>query len=331
MKRMGLALLFGLFVPFAASAAIIDNGTIQMGVDDYGQLNVPGGVSSPVSGTSSVGLRHLETGFESTAHGCLCEGWGVGIGETGQFGWANNELGGPANLTLVSIASTASTATSVVTVNGTGLRVTHHFTPSTETADLYQVRVTIENTGATDIADLRYTRTFDWDVEPTAFSEYVTHQGTGTTTTLLSSVDNGFVNSNPFAPRSNICAPAGDFVDAGACDNGSNFDFGFGELKAGEKYDFDIFYGAARTEAGALAALGSIGAELYSLGQSSTDPLGTGEGVLGATSTFIFAFRGVGGEVIVPPPAVPLPASGLLLLGGAGLLGALRRRRRIAA
>lgn len=326
MKTTLLALAFGMAIPFAANAAIIDNGTIQMGVDQLGQLNVPGGTSSPVEGTTTVGLRYLPTGNESTAHGCLCEGWGVGIGETGQAGYANNSTGID-GLSLASFTSTASTATSVVTVNGTGLKVTHDFAPSTKTGDLYAVRVTIENTGATDIADLRYTRTFDWDVEPTAFKEYVTHWGVGTTPSVLSAVDNGFVNSNPFASRSNICSSGGDFVDVGACDNGSNFDFGFGELKAGAKYEFDIFYGASATEAGALAALGAVGAELYSLGQCASDKDGTGAS---GCNTFIFAFKGVGGTVVVPPAPVPLPATGLLLLGGFGAFGAMRLRRRAA-
>ena len=325
MRNFVLALAFGLAAPLTAGAAIIDNGTIQLGVDTLGQLNVGGGTPSPVSGTTVVGLRHMATGNEATSHGCLCEGWGVGIGESGVAGFANNSSG-TGGLTGVSFASTASTATSVVTVNGSGLKVTHDFAPSSKTANLYQVRVTIENSGA-DIADLRYTRTFDWDVEPTAFREYVTHWGVGTTPSVLAAVDNGFVSSNPFGTRSNICAPGGDFTDAGACDHGSNFDFGFGALKSGEKFEFDIFYGAADTEAGALVALGAVGAELYSLGQSSLDPDGTGAG---GSSTFIFAFKGVGGTVVVPPAPVPLPATGLMLLGGFGAFGALRMRRRTA-
>lgn len=329
MRTIVLSLAFGMMVPFAASAAIIDNGTIQLGVDQFGQLNVPGGDPSPVSGTTHVGVRYMPTGNESTAHGCICEGWGVGIGETRISGSANNDFG-VRGLSLVEFSSTASTATSVVTLNGSDLRITHHFAPAAETDNLYTVNVKIENTGATDIADLRYTRTFDWDIEPTAFSEYVTHWGVATTPSVLRAVDNGFVDSDPFASRSNICSAGGDFVNAGPCDNGSNFDFGFGALKAGEAYQFDIFYGAALTEARALDALGSVGAELYSLGKSGLDP--DGLGVDGA-NTFIFAFKGVGGTVVVPPPEpspIPLPATGLLLLGGFGALGAMRARRRAA-
>ena len=87
----------------------------------------------------------------------------------------------------------------------------------------------------------------------------------------------------------------------------------------------------AATEAEALAALGRVKAELYSLGQSSLDPAGTGSGPGGRpTATFIFGFTGVGGDVIVPDPdpaPVPVPASALLLLGGLGSLALARRRR----
>lgn len=327
MKRYLLAAFFAAIMPFTAPAAIIDNGTIQMGVDTLGQLNVSGG-STSAGGVGATGLRYMPTNYEATAPGCLCEGWGVGIGETGQYGSANNDWG-PKGLTSVSFNATASTAKSVVSVNGTGLRVTHTFAPAAETSNLYRVSVKIENTGATDIADLRYTRTFDWDVEPTAFDEYVTHKGTGTTTTLLSSVNNGFVDSNPFASRPPLdgATPDTDFEDFGFFDQGSNFDFGFGGLKAGEAYDFDIFYGAAANETAALEALTAVQVELYSLGQSITpDGLPANDDV-----TFMFAFKGVGGSVVVPPvdpSPVPVPAAGFLLLGGLAGLGGLRMRRK---
>lgn len=320
----------------AHAAAIISNGTIQLGVDDFGQLNPTSvlGDPSPVSGTSVVGLRYLPTGNESTSHGCLCEGWGVGIGDTGVFGSANND-DGVFNLTPVSFVSTATTATSVVELTSGELRITHHFAPAAETSDLYRVTVTIENISGVDIADLRYTRTFDWDVEPTTFDEFVTHAGVATTPSVLSAINNGFVDSNPFGFRGDLGA-TGDFTDFGPLDHGSNFDFGFGALAAGESFSFDIFYGASLTEAAALAALGSVAAELFSLGQCSIDAAGTGASTAFGDfqcNTFIFGFAGVGGEIIVPPPGeIPVPAALPMfltaLLGGAGLI---RRRRRQAA
>tara|TARA_R110002020_G_scaffold130508_1_gene292026 strand:+ start:445 stop:1446 length:1002 start_codon:yes stop_codon:yes gene_type:complete len=316
----------------AFAASIIDNGVIQLGVDDFGQLNIDGGVPSPVDGTTEVGLRFLPSGNEATSHGCLCEGWGVGIADTMEFGFANND-DGVSGLSLVSFGSTASTATSVVEM-GTSLRVTHSFGPAAETPNLYRVNVSIENISGVDINDLRYTRTFDWDIEPETFSELVTHAGVETTTALLYSNDNGFNNSNPFAVRNALLAPANSsFEDSGPRDHGSNFDFGFGGLMADDTYEFDIFYGAAGTEAGALAALGEVGAELYSLGQCGSDPEGLG---LNGCNTFIFGFSGVGGAIVIPDPTptpgeVPIPAAGWLFLSAIGGLGALRFRKSKAA
>lgn len=308
----------------ASAQAIIDNGTVQLGVDLYGQLNVPGSVPSPVSLTTAVGLRHMPTGNEATSHGCLCEGWGVGIADTFASGFANNNYG-VSGLTPVSFTSTATTATSVVDLASGGLRITHAFAPSTKTADLYEVDVTITNTSLATINDLRYTRTFDWDVEPDTFNEVVTIAGTGTTTTLLASSNNGFERSDPFASRSDLGVLNSDTVDFGPLDQGTNFDFGFGALAAGSSFSFKIYYGASSTEAAAYIALSKISPELYSLGQPAGDPLGTGSNGIYPTSTFIFAFSKVGGTVVVP--GVPLPASALFLLGGLGAFGGLRLRK----
>ena len=320
LQRNHLLLAVGMFgaalglAGAAHAAAIIDNGTIQLGVDDYGQLNVPGTVPSPVEGTTEVGLRYLPTGNESTSHGCLCEGWGVGIADgsgTPIISGSANNADGVFGLSLVSFTSDATSATSIVDL-GTSLRITHAFAPAAETPDLYRVTVTIENISDVDIADLRYTRTFDWDIEPDTFNEFVTQQGVATTPSVLLAIDNGFVDSDPFGDREEIVpGGTGDFVDLGPEDHGSNFDFGFGALAAGESFTFDIFYGASLTEFGALTALSLVEAELYSLGQPERDPLGLG---LDGANTFIFGFAGVGGEVVVPPVRVPEPASLLLLL-----------------
>jgi hypothetical protein len=111
-----------------------------------------------------------------------------------------------------------------------------------------------------------------------------------------------------------------DFTDFGTSDHGANFDFGFGDLLDGESFSFKIFYGAAPTEAAALAAIGADGLELFSLGQSANGPE-TGE-----PATFIFGFKGVGGVVQVDVPEPGTYAAGAVALGLAGLTY-LRRRQ----
>jgi type IV pilus assembly protein PilY1 len=307
----------------ASAAAIISNGVITLGVDNEGQLNVPGGAPSPVTGTTAVGLRFNATGNEATAHGCFCEGWGVGIGGSGVGGSANNAQG-VSEIGVISFTSTASTATSRVSVFGDALRVTHAYAPAAETPNLYRVTVTIENTSDADIANLLYRRTFDWDVEPTTFSELVTIGGSAGASAVLQATNDGFCSSSVFASCGTIGgAPAGDITDFGPLDHGANFDFDFGALADGASFTFEIFYGAALTEAGALGALAAVGAEVFSLGQCASDPRGVGAN---GCNTFVFGFKGVGGTPIDPNP-IPVPAALPLFLAGLAGFGALRRRR----
>jgi hypothetical protein len=184
--------------------------------------------------------------------------------------------------------------------------------------------VTISNTTGAAVTDVRYTRTMDWDVPPTEFREFVTLQGVGAGT-LIDSCNDGFQSANPLRD----CGQDGvsvspyhedvNFTDVGPTDHGARFTFSLGGLAAGESKTFNIFYGAAASEAAALAALAAVGGnQIYSLGQSS------GGSTTGLPATFIFAF---GGEDIgLPPPGAPEPGT-LALLGG-GLITVLARRYR---
>jgi large repetitive protein len=270
----------------------IDNGTIQLGVHPAGHLNVPDGEPS-LGGTTAVGLRYLPTGAEATAPGCLCEGWGAADALTGITGWANEAQGGTFNLTVIQHETTASTARSIVEVGET-FRVTHEYRPSPVTDNVYEVVVTVENISSAP-TDTRYRRVMDWDVEPTAFSEFVTIVDSGADQLLFSS-DDGFASSNPLAGPSSILF-TGTASDSGPADHGALFDFGMGTLDPGESVTFTTFYGAAGTEIEALSALAAVEAEVYSLGQPSTEDGPS----LGTPNTFLFGFKGVGGEAVAPP------------------------------
>ena len=323
------------FTGFANASAIISDGNVSLGVDDFGQLNIGGGIAD-VAGETAVGMRYVDTGtgleYESTSHGCICEGWGVGILETGEEGSSNND-DGTFGLSLVSFSSTATTATSVVST--ASLEITHDFALASETDNLYRVTVEIENTSATDIDDLLYRRTFDWDTSPTPFDEFVTIAGSAASTNILSANNNGFCDSSVFAGCTELFAGGtGDFTALGSDDHGANFDFGFGALLAGESFTFEIFYGAAIGEAAALAALGEVGAEAFSFGWSGDDV--DQDGFIDSTGalapTFIFGFAGVGGVAIPDPTPDPdptdVPEPAMLSLFGLGALMFLRARRK---
>jgi hypothetical protein len=295
-----IAVLFLGSAGFEAHAGgIISNGTVQLGVNDEGHLNVGGGTPSSETGTTVVGLRFVPTNAESTAPGCLCEGWGAADAITGVSGSANVDVGGVQNMTVESFTADATTATSIVIIGGETptFRVTHFYHPSS-IPNLYQADVTIENISASPV-DLRYRRVMDWDIEPTAFDEFVTiKRSIPPPTELIFTSDNGFATANPLVPGGSLSCPENvDFEDCGPDDHGALFDFSFGTVAPGGKKEFRIFYGAAATEAGANAAIAAVGAEAFSFGQPDTP----GGKTLGTPNTFIFAFAGIGGTPVICP------------------------------
>jgi len=282
--------LADIVVDLPCQGSVITNGTVSLGVNCLGQLNI-----------DMVGLKYNETGNDSTFAGCPCEGWGVADATSLVSGFANNSSGISNNLELIDFSLTRGedevpvTATSVVRVDDSFV-ITHDYRPSPLTPNAYEVNVSVENITET-AQDLRYRRVMDWDVEPTPFNEYVTMQR-GDAEELVFTSNDGFASADPLAGPSDI-GFTGDFVDAGPNDHGALFDFSFGTLAPGEVKTFHTYYGAAGTEGGAMDALSAISAEAYSLGQPST----TDGPTLGTPNTFLFAFSGVGGSAVTPPTA----------------------------
>jgi hypothetical protein len=333
----------------AILSSTVGPDTVFLGVRDLGNLNQEGGpvVNGGEPGATGIAYSGPSTGGtvqDATSPGCLCEGWGVSATATGSAITASgfaNVFSGTGGLTLGSFvtddAAVSATpphgtfATSTVSITGFaalggGVTVSQAYTVAVP-GRLFQDAVTITNNTGETLTDVRYVRVMDWDVPFTEFSDIVSIVGTGTTTLLEFSNDQGFATADPLAgdPSEIVAGTTNvDFLDSGPEDHGAYFRFNFGSLAAGESATFSVFYGAAPTEALMLAALGAVDIELFSLGQSSPP---SGDPALGTPITYAFGFAGVGGEPIVPSPSVPNPGSLLLLGFGAAGLAWLRGRK----
>ncbi|HLO03933.1 MAG TPA: hypothetical protein VK191_12565 [Symbiobacteriaceae bacterium] len=249
----------------SSPGAVISNGTVSLGL--YGESHLT---------FNNVGLAF--GGNDSLTPGCYCEGWGVADTISGVTGYANESTdGGVQNMTMVSFGSTASTANSVVRIGST-FQVTHNWHPSA-TPNLYEATVGITNISGAPV-DAVYRRVMDWDIAPSYFYEYVTIQGT---TDVIKSNNNGFNTANPLVDYGSLGA-TGQFTDYGPTDQGAMIDFRIGTLAPGQSKQFRIYYGAANTEANALSALTTVGAQVYSLGQPN------GGQTTGAPNTYIFGY-----------------------------------------
>ncbi|MEX2261897.1 MAG: hypothetical protein WD696_08085 [Bryobacteraceae bacterium] len=299
-------LLLGLIPSTGFAGAVITNGNTSLGVNDHGHLNFFG--NGP-GGPLTYGVYRAGVG-DAISPGCACEGWGVAVtlpGGTRTSGFVNRSSG-DGGVGGGVFGSTSTTATSTTSLTGAPVTVEHRYGPSLA-ADVFQAEVRVTNFGPDPLTDLTYRRVMDWDVTPTPFSEFVTHQGVVANLVanggnVLFASDNGFATSNPLLPGGSIL-PASintDFIDLGPADHGSVFDFGFGTLDPGATRIFNIFYGSSGSEGGALGALAALGVDLYSLGQNS----GPGGATAGTPATFLFAFGGVGGVEPGITPSVPI-------------------------
>src|SRR4051794_3154364 len=163
MRRLTAIVLTGILALLGlasyASAAVITNGTVTLGVNESGDLN-----ATDTSG-NLVGVTYVPTGNDGTRAGNPWEGWGAGANGPTQFeGHANEQLG-QVNYTQGAFEPTASTAVSVVDIlrdRVPALRLTQDFHPAPTTPYLYEITTTLENISGAPLTDVRYERDMDW-------------------------------------------------------------------------------------------------------------------------------------------------------------------------
>lgn len=282
---LGVGLVFACALAFVSVASaqdpdpILFNNHVQIGVNPEGHLNA----EDPAHGDRVVGLGYNR--HDALSPGCYCEGWGVGDAISGESGWSGAVVGTHhVKVARYETDSAAGTAVSVTRIPNAGLRVIQHFSPKTRSLFVDKVRVVNASAAA---VDARFRRTFDWDVYPTEFSEFVTIDS-GDATGVLFTSDDGFARPDPLRGPSDIDF-TGNAEDNGPDDHGGLFDFDLGTIAPGDSATIKLYWGATPDEASAKSVLGTIGAEAYSLGQSEDDP------TTGTPNTFIFAATGVGG------------------------------------
>ena len=302
-----MALAAGLVgaLPAAAGAqAVLDTGTIQMGVSEDGGLGFDG-----------VGLNFDGVG-DAIIPGCLCEGWGVAAnGSDGFYTYGGTTSGfDTVNFVDTGAVGDANAVSTVLLDNG--LEVTHTYS-SAAGGSLFKVEVTLENTTGATMTDIRYERILDWDVPPDHFSDDFTTvfvPGVAPEGDVLHTSLNPFhvplpMSPDPFLANQNRTDEPGDL--------GGDFILGFGSLAAGATHTFTTYIGAARTTEELLAAFGAVGIEAYTYSFDDDSP-----------ATFGWGFAGIGLPPIGGGVGGVAPEPATLVLFGAGLVGAMARRYR---
>lgn len=253
------------FVPLGA---VVNNGTITVGVHETGAL-----------GFQNVGVVPKSNGWPT-----LDEGWGVSDG-TNHGGTSHSyymSTDDTADFAVESISYTATTAETIASVGD--LLVTHSFHPSTD-PDLYAIDVTVQRPASSPAVphDVVYRRTAHWSMDPYHYSYLTWAPAAGGDDTAVSALTDGLSSVDPlYAP--NVWTQSG-YVDhdGPVAWEGHTFDVNLGVLAPGQSAAFTLYYGVSATESDATDAVSAVGADVYALVEATPSTE--------VPSTGVFAYR----------------------------------------
>ncbi|MFO1533164.1 MAG: hypothetical protein ABR562_05645, partial [Thermoplasmatota archaeon] len=154
----------------SAGQALVNNGTIAMGVRPHGNLGIANGLPSN-QGNQVTSVHHMPSHFDGMDNDMEGEGWGLNYdGAAGPVGWADSAVtgSGPTGSfstpppTLVSFTpNTALTCvTSVVKVGD--IQMTQAYCPHATVPEVYRDDITFQNVGPVVHNNILYRRQMAW-------------------------------------------------------------------------------------------------------------------------------------------------------------------------
>ena len=285
-----------------------------------GDLNSSDGTGSVAGRGRRRPRLRFPRGNDATSPGCLCEGWGAPTPARRHRLRERLERRRRQRMTVESF-----------TLHGVHRRLGREHPEHVPAGDAELPPVAAdaeplrghghdrEHQRRTPLADIRYRRVMDWDIEPTAFSEYVTIERRQRVASSSSTATTASQTANPLGPRTRPSGAHRRLHGRTARPTTARSSTSASALSRPARARRSTSTTAPpATETDALTAVNAVGAEVYSLGQPSTPDGPT----LGTPNTFIFAFAGVGGAAIFSPNAADDT------LTNAGEHGGIRERAR---
>jgi hypothetical protein len=201
-----------------ASAAVISNGTLSVGVNAYGQL---------YDGDAGVGLRRESDGRDVISPGTPRDSWGLGAN------YADDQFYGVSGVSIVDFESDANSAL-VTTLTDDGFLVEQYF--SFVSSDVLAVRTKLTNTNAFSLG-ATFQRVVDFDVS-SDFDDTVTGlYGPGAPGRRGSTIS-GFEDPSTTSPFNFNCVNCNETGDLGA-----GLRIRLRPLAAGDTSVFTYYYG----------------------------------------------------------------------------------------